>query len=80
MLNGWADVSRSPSARALILQPSRRMEETSMADEQRQEQSKPSDEPSHDQERAANPESHPKPVEEAAQEIEAEDRFEATDN
>ena len=68
------------SERVLILQPRRFVEENSMADEQREERSKPSNEPSDDQERAANPESHPKPIEEAAQEIEAEDRFEATDN
>jgi hypothetical protein len=51
-----------------------------MTDKQREEPSTPSSEPSRDQERAANPESHSKPIEEAAEEIEAEDRFEATDN
>jgi hypothetical protein len=56
------------------------MEENSMADEQREERTKPSDEPSQDQESPAGPESHPKRFEKAAQEIEAEDRFEATDN
>jgi hypothetical protein len=51
-----------------------------MADEQREERTKPSDEPSRDQESAARSEPHPKRIEKAAQEIEAEDRFEATDN
>lgn len=48
-----------------------------MADEQREERSKSSDE--RDQEKGAKPEPEPKPLD-TAQEIEAEDRFEATDN
>jgi hypothetical protein len=49
-----------------------------MADEQREERSLSSDERP-DQEKAAKPEPEPKPLD-TAQEIEAEDRFEATDN
>jgi hypothetical protein len=56
------------------------VKEDAMADEPREERITPSDEPAYDQERAAKPEPQPKPVEEAVQEIEAEDRFEATDN
>jgi len=50
-----------------------------MGDEQREEPSQSSDE-RHDQEKAVRPEPQPKPADLAAQEIEAEDRFEATDN
>ena len=49
-----------------------------MTDEQREERSQSSDE-RRDQEKGVKPEVEPKPID-TAQEIEAEDRFEATDN
>ena len=52
-----------------------------MAEEQRDDQSERSDELSRGQQSEANPKPHPHPTtEETKQEIEAEDRFEATDN
>jgi len=52
-----------------------------MVDEQRDDATKPSDELSRSQEPNANREPPPAPTQDdAAQEIEAEDRFEATDN
>jgi len=52
-----------------------------MADEQRNNPNEPSDELNRSQDSNANPNPRPHPTtEEAKPEIEAEDRFEATDN